>query len=92
MIAELGSLWSGHTLCGPVRQWVIQSWVDAVLSSSLWSSPTLCGPVLQLLSDLVIVGLEETYPGDTPGDRRTCFADVRYYIVWSGLTVGAELG
>ena len=47
MIAELGSLWSGPTLCGPVRQWVIQSWVEAVWSSSLWSGPTLCGRVRQ---------------------------------------------
>ena len=66
--------------------------VDVVWSYSLWFGPTLCSPVLQSLSDLVIVGLEETYPGDTPGDSRTWFAAVRSYIVWSGLTVGAELG
>ena len=66
--------------------------VDVVWSYSLWFGPTLCSPVLQSLSDLVIVGLEETYPGDIPGDGRTWFAAVRSYIVWSGLTVGAELG
>ena len=92
VMADLDSLWSGPTWCGPALQWVVQSLVGVLWSYSLWIGPTLCGPVLQSLVYLVIVGLVQNCPGDMPGDRRAWFAGVRSYIAWSGLTVGALLG
>ena len=85
-MAELGSLCSGPTLCGPALRFVMQSWVDAVWSSSHWSG--LIGMVF-----LVSVGLVREYAGDIPGDGRTWLVVVRSYTVSSGPTVGdAELG
>ena len=62
--AELGSLWSGPILCCAVPQWVLQSWVDAVLSSSLLSGPPLLCPVPKWLVYLVIAGFVLSCSGE----------------------------
>ena len=56
VMAKLGSLWSGPTVCRPALQRVMQCWVDAVWPFSLRSGPTLWGPVLQSVVYAVIVG------------------------------------
>ena len=64
---------SGRTSCGLVLQWLVQSWVDAVWSSSLLSGPTLCGLVPQWFFCVVIVSIVFIDPGDTPGGSQTLF-------------------
>ena len=81
----------------------MQSWVDAVLSSSLLSGPPLSYPVLKWLVYLVIAGVVLSCSGEFgslwsgptlcgPALEWVLFIVVRSYIVWSGLTVGGSPG